>query len=448
MPVQRAYYAAFVACAVVCFSPFKLIAHALPLVFVAYVITAAGTVRMRNRLVLVGIAAVALGLFYEVVAEDFLVTNYLLALVTYSAVLPLLVIDSRSLASPVLYAKLVRFTIGMVGVQGVVGIVQAIHGAMVTGSFGGANGDYVTGTIHPFLSAELAFSNPMFAVNMSIMMIACLATPDQVRSRIRAFALGGVALVLASVVHVLVFLVAAFGFALVTTRRRTVAPRRKLGSLGIVAILIAGLAYGALRDNLAGITRVGAQMVDLEAVDIPRAILLGRVFTELPDDAPLQPYLGLGPGQFSSRASLIASGLYLGGPDSPRPVPLLSTQATRLASTYCFSLLVAYKESDLTIGSSEQPFFSWLSIYTELGGIGLVAIFGLLYATIRRVQARLSTDPSLYGPGVAFVTGAGFLTLIGLQDNYWESPQALLIGVLLLKVLYARIMYAEPSSRS
>jgi hypothetical protein len=245
------------------------------------------------------------------------------------------------------------------------------------------------------------------------------------------------------VVHALVFLVVAVLFAFATTRRTRIAtttrPRR--ARLVIAGALVFGLGYFALADNLAGISQVAAQAIDLEAVDIPRAILLTRVFSELPDDAPQQPFVGLGLGQFSSRASLIASGLYLGGPDSPRPVPLLSPQATRLASSYCFSLLVAYKESELVIGSTEQPFFSWLSIYTELGAIGLVGVLGVISLAIRRVQRRVRERPELYARGVSFVTATGFFTLIGLQDNYWEAPQAMLLGLLLLQVLYATIMY-------
>jgi hypothetical protein len=440
-PLQRAYYSGFVAVAAACFTPFKLLSYALPLILTAWLVIVVGTVGMRNRLVMVGAAAGALGVLYELVAPEFLITNYLLALVTYSAALPLVVVEAHTLASSELYRRLVRVVITLLAIEGTVGIVQAVHGAIETGAFGGANGDHVAGTIHPYLTSELAFSNPVFAVNMTIMIVATLALPDVARQRVRALVLGAVALVLASVVHVLVFLIAAVLFALVTTRRTRRVAKSRLGSLVVAGALVAGLGYVALSDNLEGISRVGAQAVDLDALDIPRAILISRVATELPEDAPLQPYIGLGPGQFSSRASLIASGLYLGGPDSPRPVPLLSPQATRLASSYCFSLLVAYKESDLVIGSTEQPFFSMLSIYTELGIAGLMIVLAALLIAIRRVQRRVRERPELYARGLAFVTGTGFFTLIALQDNYWEAPQAMLIGVLLLQVLYATIVH-------
>jgi hypothetical protein len=439
-PLQRAYYVGFVACAIACFTPFKLISYALPIGMVAWLLVV-GTVAMRNRVVIIVAAAIAGGVFYELVSDELLVANYVLALLTYSAVLPVLVVETRGLASGALYEKLVRFVIILVALEGGVGVIQALYGVSQTGSFGGANGDYVAGTIHPYLSPELAFSNPVFAVNMTVMLIACLALPAFAQRKLKALGLGAVALVLASVVHALVFLVVAVAFAFITTRRTQRVPRARTGRLVIAGALIVGLGYVALADNLEGISRVGAQAIDLDAVDIPRAILLTRVFTELPEDAPQQPFVGLGPGQFSSRASLIASGLYLGGPDSPRPVPLLSPQATRLASSYCFSLLVAYKESDLVIGSTEQPFFSWLSVYTELGGIGLVIVLGSIWLVMRRVQRRVRERPELYARGVAFVAATGFFTLIGLQDNYWEAPQAMLIGMLLLHVLYATIMH-------
>ncbi len=69
------------------------------------------------------------------------------------------------------------------------------------------------------------------------------------------------------------------------------------------------------------------------------------------------------------------------------------------------------------IGSTEQPFFSMLSIYTELGAIGLVFVLGTLVAAIRRVQRRGRERPELYARGLAFVTGTGFFTPIALRTT-------------------------------
>jgi hypothetical protein len=44
---------------------------------------------------------------------------------------------------------------------------------------------------------------------------------------------------------------------------------------------------------------------------------------------------------------------------------------------------------------------------------------------------------------MAAATGTGIvlLALLGVQENYWETPQAILIGAILLKAMYAQLVY-------
>jgi hypothetical protein len=336
----------------------------------------------------------------------------------------------------------------VIAVEGVLGIVQAIYGFTQTGSFGGSNGDFVAGTIHPFPEAQLAFDNPAYAVNLSAMLLVCLAFPRALTARRKVcLVLGVAALLLASVVHALVFLIAAVVFAAVWTWRRAAQrPRQRQGAA--LVVLIAVLGFVGVRRNVDTIGAYIATAIDFEAVSVPRAILLGRVLFELPDDVPLQPLVGVGPGQFSSRASLIASGMYLGGPNAPKAVPFVTPASTHLADDYCISLLVAYSEiDDGSIGSSQQPFFSVLSIYTETGLVGLGLVLWLVGRVAWRARDRVKVHPELHPLGLAFVAGTGFFVLLGLQDNYWEVPQAIFVGALLFKLLYANLV-AEPAEPS
>jgi hypothetical protein len=156
--------------------------------------------------------------------------------------------------------------------------------------------------------------------------------------------------------------------------------------------------------------------------------------------------VGLGPGQFSSRASLIASGLYLGGANDPQAPPFLTPQATRLAADYCLSLLIAYADQGEVIGSTHQPFFSVLSVYTELGAFGLVLVGWVVVRIVRRARRRAATDPTTRYRSVLFVAGVVFVALLGLQENYWEVPQAILIGLLLLRALGSNLRQAPRSA--
>jgi len=134
----------------------------------------------------------------------------------------------------------------------------------------------------------------------------------------------------------------------------------------------------------------------------------------------------------------------LGGAETPKGLPLMSAQTTRLAWGYCFSLVrTMYDRPGTSDGSTQQPFFSWLSVYTELGIIGVIVVIGAAMRVIRRVQRRVRAHPHLRTQAIPFCGAVVLLLLLGLQENYWELPQGIFVGLLLLKVLYANIVYAE-----
>lgn len=439
---ERAVYAVFLVVLIGCFSPVKPLAYVLPLAATGWLALRAPGVVSGNRVAILVLVLTSLGVVYSLLASEFFLANYIVAIITYSAVIPLLVIPSRNLASKALLRQMLQAAAVMVSVQGVIGIMQAIYGVTQTGGLGGDNGDFVEGTIHPALAAERTFSNPMFATNMVLLLVALFAIPEMLTGRRRSGAmLGASALVLASVVHVLVFFVVAAFAALVLvpkamSEKRKASPRGKI--VGLVAAVCV-LAVVALPGNTSNIRRFAEEAIDLDALEVPRAILLYRVFTELPDDAPLQPYIGLGPGHFSSRASLMTSGFYLGGPDAAKGVPLAPMQATRLTVDYCISLFMVFADADADskqIGSSQQPFFSILAIYTEVGGIGLAFVLGTIGSLLAFARKRATVSPEHYTLALVGVVGVTFISLLGVQQLYWEVPQAVLPGVLILKTIF------------
>jgi len=448
MDAPRAYRIGYLIVLIGCFLPSKVVAYALPFALFGWLAVKAPTAIRWNRVLAIGVAIVTLPVIYVLVDDEFLIANYLLAIVTYSSFLPIVAIDGRRLASATLVEDLAVPTGWMILVQGCVGLVQAVAGAIEAGSFGGGNGDRVQGTIHLSLQPESSFSNPMFAVNMVMMLLLCLAAPSLLDTRARRRLLVGVtALVLASVIHVLIFAALAVIFALVAIET-TRAPGRAKSSyrnLVVGGLLAGALTYAALPGNVANVSGMTEAVIDFDALSVPRAIMLYRVATELPDEAPHQPWIGLGPGQFSSRASLIASGLYLGGANDPQTLPFLTPQATRLAADYCLSLLVAYADQGEVIGSTHQPFFSALSVYTELGAVGLVFVAWLLFRIVRATRRRAALDAAARYRAVLLVAGVVFLALLGLQENYWEVPQAILIGLLVLRAIAANLTPARRS---
>ncbi len=448
--LHKAYFVGFVAVLLACWSPLKILAYALPTLFTGWLLLRAPSGISSNRLAGLLSFAVLVAFVHSLIVDEFLVFNFVLALITYSAFLPILVIDSKHLASRELVIQLRRVTSTMIVVQGVIGIIQAVYGATQTGTFGGGNGDHVQGTIYPFLGVEGGFANPMFATNMVLMLLACLSMPGVLSGPRRNYlVIGVVALVLASVVHVMAFLIAAGGLAWFITRSRkpptkaTKASQRRVVAVGVFAVV---LGFAAIPQDFVNGCNIAEHAVNVDALEVPRAIMLYRVFTQLPEEAPLQPIIGLGFGQFSSRASLMSSGMFLGTEDARRSLPIGSPQATRLATDYCVALLIAFAESMQTMGSTHQPFFSFLSVYTELGLIGVLVLLLAIFRVLRRVQRKSREHPELRFPAFLFTTGTLFVVFLGFQENYWEIPQAILVGLLLLKVAYANIIHDPDAS--
>ena len=145
-------------------------------------------------------------LAFAIVKDDFAIHSALLAVVTDGTLAFLWVLPSRLLAAPSLVRRVTQVACGFMAVEAIFGIMQAIAGFNENGTFDLDTGDWVQGTIYPWLSPERAFANPMFAGNMAFMLLA--AAPLVVREkRWRVtFLLGAIALVLASVMHVLFML--------------------------------------------------------------------------------------------------------------------------------------------------------------------------------------------------------------------------------------------------
>jgi hypothetical protein len=176
-----------------------------------------------------------------------------------------------------------------------------------------------------------------------------------------------------------------------------------------------------------------------------RSQAIERVFTDMPDEYPLQPIVGLGPGQFSSRAGLIGTGLYFGGPVYARPLPFLPQGMSRAFEDYTLDLWVTHAERTARGfggGSTNQPFLSWLSVYVEWGALALGAAFALTAFLLLRV--RLKTTRYVHRIlAASFGTGLLLILFLGAQENYWEVPQAILIGLMTLKVQYAVLISPE-----
>ena len=133
--------------------------------------------------------------------------------------------------------------------------------------------------------------------------------------------------------------------------------------------------------NVAGADQVVRRVL---ADSTPRASVILNLVTLIPRKYPFMPLVGLGPGQFWSRAALLASGLYLGKGNKSLPfIPAQSSQAFR---EYLAPLVTKARKPGFRSSPTVEPFFSCLTVYTEFWLPCLIGIFGSAIVFLLRVQ--------------------------------------------------------------
>ena len=145
--------------------------------------------------------------------------------------------------------------------------------------------------------------------------------------------------------------------------------------------------------------------------------------------------IGLGPGQFSSRASAISAG-YLG--QIPPPFKFVLTEAFR---DYALDMWLRYN-NQTKVGAFEAPASSWTGVISEFGIIGFLLVSACIGRMLLRTRAAaVSADKRLLG----FFFSIGVLTIYGAGaiEYYWEVPQTIFLGCLLLKVMHAMMMHTK-----
>jgi len=442
--LQLVYLLVFTATLFACWSPYKYLPYLVPFVALGIVIWMVPYRSiLRNLLLLIAIWIGWIGIG-ALLNPDFIFQNALLAVMTYNSFYIPLVIPARYLAGETLYRCMAKILLVITIIEASIGFIQAIYGYTQKGSFDLENGDFVEGTIDLALAQSPGFETPMFATNMAFSLLAMMPMilVYKKKSWTIPILFGAAVLVLASVVHVLIYLFAAIVVALIIFRPITLKHRRVGLSLLIFGLLIAfliGLTSVLLPTNL---NRVTLQFERAIQLGNPKVILLQRLFTVAPQEYPWLPTMGIGPGQFSSRASLIGSGYYYGGIENPITLPLLKPAVSKSLDLYVLDLWMRILNWPGTAGSTMKPWASWLSIFSEAGAAGVIAVIFVFTGTlwIARKSAKSWSKRVI---GFSFGAGVILLFLLGMQENYWETTQAILIGCLSLKQLYANLINLE-----
>ena len=427
---QKIYYLSVVLATLICWSPFNAFAYVAPFLVLTLLIVFGRSNRLLRRSfgwMCLWLAMIAV---YGLINSEFQFGNALVAFVTWAGLIIFLMIPANEFSGPLLQHKLEQFAWKVLFVEAVWGIIQGFYGYIHTGAFDLANGDYVEGTIHPALSPELAYSNVMFATNIALLLLFLLPSIWR-RPRapnIAIYLMGLLAFVMASVVHAILFLLIAGGVSGLLVWGKRPRLSRVLG--GAVTFSTIGLlAWALLPANIGTARSFGLQILRGE---VPKSVSVVAALRDMPGNYPYLPIIGLGPGQYASRAGLISTGVYFGGLDNPRTVSLLPNRFTEAQEKYLLPLWV-WQESNPYWGSTQKPYFSWLAIYTEFGVAGWLLVIWVLFRFMKHILAM----PKFFdSEKFVLLATLGFMFLLGFQEDNWEIPQAWFSGILFLKSMY------------
>ena len=430
---DSAYYIGFLMTLLLCWCPFKVAAYAAPALCMSWVIIAGRSAVVFRRVLVMGLAVGVLILGHALLNDAFVLSSAILAVVTYSSLGVLWAFPSKELLNPRLLQRMTNTSCAMLMLQCVVGFVQGVYGYMVVGSFDGSNGDIVQGTIYPYLHGDGAFANPMFGASVTLMALSLIPGARGKRMYALALWMGAVALVLASVLHQLAYLSLALALAYFWVRPRLRLSRAAV-SLVSFSVLTLLLSLALLPGNLASFNGIVTEFLHGRT---PRRVILERVMHDMPAEYPYMPLVGVGPGQFSSRAALMNTGFYFGSPRAPKDFSSFFRNAIPEPMRESLLPLWLGNSGNKYYGSSQRPYFGWLSVYTELGGMGALFAVATIGLALWRLPRRARVVPVGW---LSFSCACMilFIALLAFQENYWEVPQAVLPGLLLMKVMHAQ----------
>ena len=157
----------------------------------------------------------------------------------------------------------------------------------------------------------------------------------------------------------------------------------------------------------------------------PRLVLTLDVVCRLPFDVPYQPLIGVGMGQFSSWAAAVLNPYYQSAKIVGRHADhLFFSASSGLASQYIYERFWGSKPWPLLDSLFGHPLYSWLSIYTEMGLMGVLVIMWRFKAVLkslkRGVYCTRNTSAKIYSQYGRFALI--FVIFLWFLDNFAEYP--------------------------
>ncbi len=384
--------------------------------------------------------------WYWLIDEPFIIQNAILFLVTYGSFLYVFVLPSGRPYTGVPVSRYFRVIQGLILFEGVVGIAQVIIYVMLHGgNFDAGTGDVVQGTLNPisFIADEGNFNNQIYSTNMMVLLLFYAPFVLTQRKGFATLIIGLLAVMLAAVWHVFIGFAAAIGIVAALFSRTLVRFSKQRLLIAVLAVLAFYLVITIQPNNASLVAYYAKKLASFES---PKTKVTALSLTRLPKEFPWSVTVGLGPGQYGSRAGLIGSGHYFGDFDNPRKIPLLKPKQSDAFARYTYPLWKEVATNVPKYGNStmSRPFYSALSLLVELGPvvfsffmIWMVFKLGRLRRLHRDARARNLPVQMFYAQSCA--TLICFLAIVSFFENYLEVVQIVFPSILLFIYFYRQV---------
>lgn len=434
------YYESFLVALLIVLLPSRILAYLVPFIALTWFIVRSGSglVLRKTFLLIFGYTLLIFGYYAVYYFQDlyFLSGNAVVAFLTYGSFIFILLLPGTITSGTYSYEKYAKLLEWVIAIQGFVGIMQFLL-VVVTGKFHILAGDAVQGTIglFAFVLEQPGFGNQMFAINMVFFLLYFLPYVLVHRRGVVALVLGFVSLLLAGVLHVFISLLAGFLFTVLFYYRGLLIGHLHKIVLAIALVILLILPVQLIMPNIFRTTDMYLSLYgDGKS---PKIDAMDQAFNKLPEEYPVVYLIGLGPGQFSSRAGLMSSGEYFGS-----KIALLPNITSKPFVKYFQKIWHRYAAKDDSYGNStmHRPYFSLLSVFAEFGAIGSLLFLYLaihLFLKFRKLFIVSPDEKRMHGY-LYFFSGASiiFILFVSFFENYLETTQAIFPGLMLLKVFY------------
>ncbi|MEQ9443794.1 MAG: hypothetical protein RIG62_32440 [Cyclobacteriaceae bacterium] len=442
---DKHFYETFLLALVIVLLPSKSLGYIVPFICLGWYMVRSQSGKLFKKIIFTTIIFFLVVIFYLLlyssIGVDYLVSNSVVSLITYGSFIFILLINGPFISTEYAYEKYARILSYTVLIQGTVGIFQFLM-VTLTNRFNIIAGDAVQGTIglFAFVSEEAGFGNQMFAINMVFFLVFLIPNILIHRRGIVSFLIGLIALMMAGVLHVFIGLIFSMLVTLFFFRRNLLFSN--IGRL-LSALVLAGLLILPLGIIFPGVFDTANVFIKIyQNQDSPKFEIIGQTVKEMPEKYPHVYLVGLGPGQYVSRAGLMSSGKYF-----ERDVPFFSNTVAEPLKEYAYKIWDFYSSNNSRFGNStmHRPYFSLLSIFAEFG---LICFFALLIYLITllakmrkaylfyRREGQYQSAYLSFGVGLLLI----FILSISFFDNYLETTQAIFPGLLLVSAFYKTLL--------